>query len=223
MLKVTFKDLIARNNTTISKIHEATSISRSTLTLLANGESKGIQFDTLEKLCLYLNSTPNDLFKILPDDFATIIESNPVKLTEEDPKANVYFSWFTFQDYNFDNTSLLKQSNDYFFITILGDLPTANGMLYITVKVPENKGTYKSQFMESKSFDETVAFFEKFDDDFLTRFARKIAANILKNKFQNKKDNLSKCIVYLKLDPKKNVYQTLLFDIDKSHSDYIIK
>lgn len=56
----------------ISKVSADTGISRTTLTALCNNTGKGIQFDTANALCIYLNIGIEDLFTFLPFDLAVI-------------------------------------------------------------------------------------------------------------------------------------------------------
>ena len=42
-------------------------ISRKTLYNIYNDKTKGIEFETLNKLCFALDCTPNDLFRYEPD------------------------------------------------------------------------------------------------------------------------------------------------------------
>ena len=54
----------------IIKPHEIvtlTGISRKTLYNIYNDKTKGIEFETLNKLCFALDCTPNDLFRYEPD------------------------------------------------------------------------------------------------------------------------------------------------------------
>ncbi|MBW8383983.1 MAG: helix-turn-helix transcriptional regulator [Youngiibacter sp.] len=47
----------------MSKVFEDTGIARSTLHALYHEESKGIRFDTLEALCIYLGISVKDFWK----------------------------------------------------------------------------------------------------------------------------------------------------------------
>ena len=60
--------LLAERRLTLSKVSEDTRISRTTLTALTAGHAKGVQFDTLNTLCQYLNVAPGDLFLYRPFD-----------------------------------------------------------------------------------------------------------------------------------------------------------
>lgn len=70
MLKCNLAVLLAERKIRISKASADTGISRTTLTSLANNYSQGIQLDTLNKLCLYLQAKPEDFFVYLPFDYS---------------------------------------------------------------------------------------------------------------------------------------------------------
>ena len=55
-------ELLAERQLKVSKVSLDTGISRPTLNSIFYGISKGIQFDTINKLCDYLHITPGDLF-----------------------------------------------------------------------------------------------------------------------------------------------------------------
>lgn len=52
---------------TIAEVAEASGISRSTLTLIYYRKTKGIQFETVEKLCNYLQLPMSELFEYIPN------------------------------------------------------------------------------------------------------------------------------------------------------------
>lgn len=64
MIICTLKDVMDDRNVKIADIVRDTSVTRPTVTALYNNRSKGIQFDTLEKLCNYLNVNPNELITV---------------------------------------------------------------------------------------------------------------------------------------------------------------
>ena len=68
MIQTNLKELLNRNNISINKLSIETGLSRPTLTSLMNNESKGIQFDTLEKLLDYFNISISDFFSIYNDE-----------------------------------------------------------------------------------------------------------------------------------------------------------
>lgn len=60
VLKNNFAILLARRLWTINVVHKKTGISRTTLTNLYYQRAKGIQFETLFKICNFLGCTPNE-------------------------------------------------------------------------------------------------------------------------------------------------------------------
>jgi putative transcriptional regulator len=50
-----------------SALEKETNITRKTLTKLYDGEGKGIDYDTLNKLCVYFKCQPGDLLEHVPD------------------------------------------------------------------------------------------------------------------------------------------------------------
>lgn len=72
--------LLAQRGLKITQVSKDTKISRTTLTALYYDNSKGIQMDTLNKLCLYLKTTPEHFFNYAPID---IVVQN-IELSEGD-------------------------------------------------------------------------------------------------------------------------------------------
>lgn len=66
MVRCNLSVLLAERNLKITKVCKDTGISRTTLTYLANNYSKGIQYDTLNTLCSYLNVSPGELISFIP-------------------------------------------------------------------------------------------------------------------------------------------------------------
>ncbi len=58
--------LLAERNLKISRVAADTGISRTTLTALSSNGFQGIQMDTLDTLCLYLNVRPEDILHYVP-------------------------------------------------------------------------------------------------------------------------------------------------------------
>lgn len=79
--------LLTEHNLTITKMSKDTGLSRTTLTLLANNHTQGIQFDTLNKICLYLNINPSDFFEFIPLEIA----ANVVNFSEKQFDLQVSF------------------------------------------------------------------------------------------------------------------------------------
>ena len=68
MVRCNLSVLLAERNLKITRVSEATGISRTTLTSLANNYGHGIQFDTINKLCNFLSIKPDQLISYVPVD-----------------------------------------------------------------------------------------------------------------------------------------------------------
>jgi len=68
MVRCNLSVLLAEQNLKITKVSNDTGISRTTLTALCNNYSQGIQFDTLNTLCMYLNVSSEQLISHVPVD-----------------------------------------------------------------------------------------------------------------------------------------------------------
>ena len=69
MIRCNLSVLLAERGIKITRVHQDTKISRTTLTALTTNKSKGIQLDTLNTLCSYLKTTPEQLISYYPLDF----------------------------------------------------------------------------------------------------------------------------------------------------------
>lgn len=68
MILINFASILGKKRLKISKVITETKISRPTLTALYYNSGKGINFDTLNALCGYLQVQPGDLIKYYPVD-----------------------------------------------------------------------------------------------------------------------------------------------------------
>lgn len=79
MIRCNLSVLLAERNLKITNVSRDTGISRTTLTALANNSGHGIQFETFNTLCTYLNVKPSQLFNFIPFDIeCTNIEFNNI-------------------------------------------------------------------------------------------------------------------------------------------------
>lgn len=69
MISLKLKKILDEQKKSITEVHDLTQISRSTLTQMTNGDSKGIQFDTLNSLCEKLEVGVEDLIKFTPSSY----------------------------------------------------------------------------------------------------------------------------------------------------------
>lgn len=93
MLKTNLAVLLAERDLRITKVAEDTGISRTTLTSLASNSSQGIQFDTLNRLCIYLQVTPERFFSFIP------YEVN-LHLEKSNSDKDTFWGYFTIKEKN---------------------------------------------------------------------------------------------------------------------------
>ncbi|MEY8463303.1 helix-turn-helix domain-containing protein [Streptococcus merionis] len=86
MIKNNLKRILEQRGISINKLSNETGISRPTLTSLANNESQGIQFETLEKILVHLKVSLTDLFEIVTEtnifSFKTLITPSNIQKYE---------------------------------------------------------------------------------------------------------------------------------------------
>lgn len=66
MIQSKLSVLMAERGLKISDLYEETGISKTTLMALAENSGKGVQFDTVDKLCNFLGITPCEFFEYSP-------------------------------------------------------------------------------------------------------------------------------------------------------------
>lgn len=81
MITIGLKKIYKDRGRTMSDVADATGISTNTLSVLGRGDSKGIQFDTLDKICKELNCTPNDILNFKNTGYDFSIGKKPEKIS----------------------------------------------------------------------------------------------------------------------------------------------
>ncbi len=64
MIRITLDEILAIKGKTKYWLAKETDINYQTLLLLQQNKTISIRFETLEKICIALNCTPNDIIKI---------------------------------------------------------------------------------------------------------------------------------------------------------------
>lgn len=113
MIKCNLAEILARRELKIRDVSEATGVSRTTLTALNYNQGKGVQFETLDKICTFLDISPGELFSHFPFEFKAI----EVLQTEE-------FSFeieceFIFKNKSVKSTAFCTWSEDDNVLTIV--------------------------------------------------------------------------------------------------------
>ncbi|MCK1200449.1 helix-turn-helix transcriptional regulator [Streptococcus uberis] len=66
MIKTNFSVLMAERGLKIADVYEDTGISKTTLMALSENTGKGVQFETVDKLCIYLGIDISEFFLFVP-------------------------------------------------------------------------------------------------------------------------------------------------------------
>lgn len=82
MISIKLKELIKQRGRTMTDVAAATGISMNTLSVLGRGESNGIQFETLDKICKELMCTPNDILDFKNSGYEFSMAKRPEKIKE---------------------------------------------------------------------------------------------------------------------------------------------
>lgn len=148
MIKTNFAVLIAERGLKIADVYESTGISKTTLIALAENTGKGVQFDTVDKLCNFLDIELKDFFVYVPyiwdmkfkqntesEDSDYIIIKLKTNQSEKDYFLSTYFLYPQNYDFPLDDDSFslwikidLEGSDAYStedFFQFLGDLPVS--------------------------------------------------------------------------------------------------
>lgn len=66
-IRVRLNVMLAERNVKSKDLAEHIGITEANLSLLKQGKVKGVRFDTLERICAYLDCQPGDLLRYEPD------------------------------------------------------------------------------------------------------------------------------------------------------------
>ncbi len=128
MIQSRLSVLMAERGLKISDLYEETGISKTTLMAVAENTGKGVQFDTVDKLCNFLGVTPCEFFDYSP----YIVETKKRNFSEGNLegfeiriKKQNYEKYFNLDIYIFSGDSydipLKKGEFDYYISLVLQD------------------------------------------------------------------------------------------------------
>ncbi|AQD20431.1 MULTISPECIES: helix-turn-helix domain-containing protein [Staphylococcus] len=128
MIQSRLSVLMAERGLKISDLYEETGISKTTLMAVAENTGKGVQFDTVDKLCNFLGVTPCEFFDYSP----YIVETKKSNFSEGNLegfeiriKKQNYEKYFNLDIYVFSGDSydipLKKGEFDYYISLVLQD------------------------------------------------------------------------------------------------------
>ncbi|RSJ78839.1 hypothetical protein D8796_07990 [Streptococcus cristatus] len=148
MIKTNFAVLMAERGLKIADVYEDTGISKTTLMALAENTGKGVQFETVDKLCNYLGIELKDFFIYVPYIWEMYFKANDeeknsdyvviklkTKNTEKDYFLNLWYRHPKNYDFPLDDDSFklwllvyIEQSDAYDeedFYSFLSNLPVS--------------------------------------------------------------------------------------------------
>lgn len=172
MIKNNLRELMQKKGVTITELHNILNISRPTLTKMANDETDGIRYDTINKLCKFFKISPNELLVFVPfDNFSCIVLP-----TEPDGKCLSVNPRDEIKRIEKENTGQLTNLNIALFITLSFD---ENDFIYISseVKYLSKKLLYASfELKQSRTKEkEFFQFVRDTDPNFKDQVKREMA------------------------------------------------
>ncbi|MBC1728681.1 helix-turn-helix transcriptional regulator [Listeria seeligeri] len=99
--------LLAERNIKITRVAKDTGISRSTITAIAQNDSKMIQMETIDTLCRYLNISPQDFFEFVPINIEINVfpkENNLILTYNSGDPILHYYAFDLYIDVQVENT-----------------------------------------------------------------------------------------------------------------------
>lgn len=166
MIRNNLSILLAERNLKITRVAKDTGISRSTITAIAQNDSKMIQMDTIDILCRYLKITPERFFDFLPlsvevstyskdDEFRINYEKGRLSLIQYtfDIYIDVYFSnsknTFSLSGEWLGDYDLTELANDGMgFIVELNFDKKEDGVIFDELVTSQMNYSFKKDFKE---------------------------------------------------------------------------
>lgn len=180
MIKNNFNELVAQRKLKITRISNDTGISRPTLNSLTRDDGKGIQYDTLNKLCNYFNVTPSEFFSYIPYDISfnfevmdekgeVINQVDKIEYTEK-KRALLFINVF-------DNKGVKKHTFEllYYVLTTFNTTIDVNEVGGVFEEV---KGNSSNVLLDREQFEnvenEFIAFLKQFEAQWQTKIIEDI-------------------------------------------------
>jgi len=208
MIEIKLKEILNEQGKTMTWLHDKTGISKNTLSLMTKNSSKGIQFDTLEKICTALKITPNDLINISVEyqlkfyGEAINIDNTYWKICRYIPLVNEKIS----DTPDWENENILvvnvgtNRTIDSNLATFLIDFPSEKFLQ-----------KYCKDFLNYKSAKENETFFRMSSIKEREKMGRKFYDNILIDEL-NIEDNPDITIIVVGFkDDNEEAYSSLIF------------
>lgn len=163
MIKSKLNIILAERDLSISDLSKRTGVSRTTLTSLTKNHSAGIQYDTLNKICMHLRIQPKDLFEYLPFDIEVRNEHTSKEENEFIVKITI--------------TTSSKIESFFIMVNVSYSLVEKNNILQFDLTEQPYLNVYLSKFI-----NETAE--HKDENDRLDKFLELLTPTFLKD-FEN--------------------------------------
>lgn len=187
MIKNNFNELVAQRKLKITRISNDTGISRPTLNSLTRDDGKGIQYDTLNKLCNYFNVTPSEFFSYIPYDISfnfevmdekgeVINQVDKIEYTEK-KRAFLFINVF-------DNKGIKKHTFEllYYVLTTFNTTIDVNEVGGVFEEV---KGNFSNVLLDREQFEnvenEFIAFLKQLEVQWQTKIIEDITYYLSNN------------------------------------------
>ena len=148
MIKTNFAVLMAERGLKISDVYEDTGISKTTLMALAENTGKGVQFDTVDKLCNYLGIELKDFFIYSPYIWKVYKKDN-YEHKEEDGDIIA----INLKDIHSERTYIIKI---YFFSPKHIDSPISDDDIKLWVRLSLDEESGNVEYMEFYNFVSSI-------------------------------------------------------------------
>lgn len=106
-MKIKLQEILDRKNISVYSLSKEIGVTQNNLGKLVKGETTSIKYDILEKLCVILKITPNDIFEIEPQ----LVTINYTDLTSESRSIDNLRTFLP-------NNSMLKANNLFSFYNL---------------------------------------------------------------------------------------------------------
>lgn len=205
MIKVRLKEILKEKGMTMTELHQKTGISQNALSLLANGKSNGIQFNTLEKIITATNTSIEDLLDFVGEKYKLYVE-----YVEESIDLSIH-KGYIYEVFAKDQNSVAHSAK----LCVRYSLETLNSRKTLLIAFRKNIHRFTNDFLND-------IFFNNRNKDILKTISYLIAFDIVNRFLRDKLENNSLILFswfgFLPLDPE----ETLFYIAHEEHEDRIL-
>ncbi|MGO0053085.1 helix-turn-helix domain-containing protein [Streptococcus suis] len=197
MIITRLKDLLELKKISVNKLSSETGLSRPTLTSLLNNESKGIQFDTLEKLLDYFDIEISDFFNVYNEDvvftFCSDVPISKIKEIENAPFSEIddkFVQYNPSQVITYTCKIITNENAGKNFSAAISPILDKDKIVAVSLVF------YRADhFGEQKAVHDVKAFVKKLDSEVMGEMVEKFLGNWYKRYKLVSKNNFSKMFI----------------------------